>query len=143
MVSWVFCFQFRLLFLQNQLLPNGTEQKIYKKKNMLFARLFDYSYPCTFPQAVVFYVVHIMLLIIIAVVTEFMLGLRTVGLSGDTVGISIALLFSVLTSFLIIFKKRRLGNIRAVFLIVLSGICAYIGGGLLGYIPVAYASTIK
>lgn len=110
---------------------------------MLFARLFDYAYQRTFPQAVVFYVVHILLLSIIAVVTEFIFGLRTVVLSGDTVGISIALLFSVLTSFLIIFKKRRLGNIRAVFLIILSGICAYIGGGLLGYIPVAYASTLK
>lgn len=110
---------------------------------MLFERLFDYSCQRTFPQAVVFYVAHIMLLIMIAVVVQFIFGLRTAALSEDTVGISIALLFSVLTSFLIIFKKRRLGNIRAVFLIILSGICAYVGGGLLGYIPVAYASTIK
>ncbi len=113
---------------------------------MLFNHVFNYSRKRNIKQAFVFYFTHIILLVMIAFVFEFLRGLAPKqayeGWSQDSVGTSIAMFFSLLIFFLILFKKKQWRNMRYIVLIIVSGSLTYLGGGILGLIPVAYMSTV-
>ena len=81
---------------------------------MRFNRLFDYSYRRSLRQALIFYFTHIIFLVLIALCVELLIGL------GD----------------------RQVYERRYLFLVIISVILVYFGGGFLGFIPVAYMSTV-
>lgn len=113
---------------------------------MRFNRLFDYSYRRSLRQALIFYFTHIIFLVLIAFCVELLirLGDRQVyeRWSPDFVGILVALFFSLFIFFLILFKKTQWRNVRYLFLVIISVILVYFGGGFLGFIPIAYMSTV-
>lgn len=113
---------------------------------MIFNHVFKYSHKRNIKQAFVFYFTHIILLVMIALVFEFLRGLAPKqaykGWSQDSVGTSIAMFSSLLIFFLILFKKKQWRNIRYIVLIIVSGVLTYLSGGVFGFIPVAYMSTV-
>ncbi len=82
-----------------------------------------------------------------------LLGSLTLGLIGDilgfldgdnayTAGWIGSIIFCLILSFGILFKKKLLTT-GFVLVAILSGFFAFLGGGLLGLIPIAYLTTIN
>ncbi|HLD26807.1 MAG TPA: hypothetical protein VJB63_02530 [Patescibacteria group bacterium] len=113
---------------------------------MVFNQLFDYSYKRNLKQAIAFYLVHMAVLTIVAVLVEFLIGLGERQVyekwSDDYVGTVVALLFTIAIFFLTLLKKRQWSSVRLLFMGIMSGVLACFGGGILGFIPVAYMSTV-
>lgn len=113
----------------------------------MIADVWSYSYKRTFKEAIIFYIAHFVIVVMAAGLLAGIIGL-VAGRSGDfrfgvRVGSIITIMASLTISFTIAYKKRRLGSFWCVVLILMSGLLAYIGAGLLGLIPAAYLSSLK
>jgi len=110
----------------------------------MFKNLTDFSYKRSGKEALGFYVGYLILIVVVGAIFGGILGLALGEESfeiGLRVGNIIAILASLVLSFLILSKKKQMNNFGMILLALLSGLLAFIGGGLLGLIPSAYLTT--
>jgi hypothetical protein len=110
----------------------------------MFSQLGNFGYKRTALQAVGFYIAYLVFTIITAALAGMVLG----GVTGNNdfefgkkVGIVVAIVMTLVFSFLILQAKKMTNNYMYVGLAVGAGILAYLGGGLLGLIIPAYLTT--
>lgn len=110
----------------------------------MFKNLINYAYKRNLKEAVGFYIAYLILIVILASLVGAMVGAitRVNNYSLEfKLGQIIAALFSLILSFLILYKKKLLNNFLYIILAILSGLLAYLGGGIFGLIPAAYLSS--
>ena len=135
---------------QQQIVPTPVEQvsdpitPVSNNNAGMFSALTDFSVKRSTKQAIGFYIAYLGLIILVGGLVGGLIG--SVTGSGDfdtglTIGTYAAVIFSVAISFAVTYKKQLLGNFLYLILVILSGILALGGGGLLGLIPAAYLTT--
>lgn len=110
----------------------------------MFSNLTNLSVKRTTKQAIGFYIAYLILIALSGGLIGGLISLVTRSGDFDTgliMGTYAAVIFSVVISFIIIYKKNLLGNYLYLVLVILSGILALGGGGLLSLIPAAYLTT--
>jgi hypothetical protein len=115
---------------------------------IMFAHLFEYGFQRTGMQALGFYIAHLILLILLAgMIGGFTaLGYGANGFEegkmiGERTGTIVAVIASMTLSFVVIWKKHLWRPVPIAFAL-LSGLLGFVGGGILGLIPVACITTI-
>lgn len=110
----------------------------------MFRNLFRYGYTRTPLQAVVFYIVHVLLTVLFGLGTTLVL----IAITGDSsdqfiirIAVSLSVLSSLFVSFSIIEQKKKMRNATFVLIAMSSGLLALLGGSLFGMLPAAYLST--
>jgi hypothetical protein len=111
----------------------------------MFKHLTDFAYKRSFKEAIGFYLAYLFLIILLAALLGGLMGLIAGQEDsfefGLRVGNIVAIVVTMGISLLILRKKGFLGNFGYIILIILSGLLAFFGGGLLGLIPVAFLTT--
>ncbi|MCH7541461.1 hypothetical protein IH981_01630 [Patescibacteria group bacterium] len=124
--------------------PETSAAQEEKPRVAMFSNLTDLSFTRNFKQAVGFYIAYLILIAITAALLGGLFSLVAGNNSFDdgvNVGIYLAVIFSVIISFSILYKKKLIGNFVYLIIAITSGVLALFGGGLLGLIPAAYLST--
>lgn len=110
----------------------------------MFSQLGNFGYKRTALQAVGFYIAYLVFTIITAALASMVLG----GVTGNNdfefgkkVGIVVAIVMTLIFSFLILQAKKMTNNYMYLLLAVVAGILSFVGGGLLGLIIPAYLTT--
>lgn len=100
-------------------------------------------------DAVVLYLVFVVVAILIESAIGSIIGLsigktieeqRRIGIDA---GIWMSVIIVVTSAFAILYKKKLEDNGTMLVVALFSGILAFIGGPLLGFIPVAYLATVS
>ena len=104
----------------------------------------DFSFKRSRKQALGFYLGYLVLIVLVGAVVGAVFGL----ISGNgnlelglRVGNIMAILLALGLSFAILSKKKLTDNFGLILVALLSGLLAFVGGGILGLIPAAYLST--
>jgi hypothetical protein len=110
----------------------------------MFNNLFDFGYRRSTKEAVGFYIAYLVLAIVAAMLLGGLVGMLgeedTAYELGVKIGSIVAIVASVVLSFLII-RAKRLYSFGMILLGIVSGVLALLTGGLGGFIPVAYLTT--
>ncbi len=104
----------------------------------------DFSFKRSRKQALGFYLGYLVLIVLVGAVVGALFGLISGGGNLDLVlriGNIMAILLALGLSFAILSKKKLTDNFGLILVALLSGLLAFVGGGILGLIPVAYLST--
>jgi hypothetical protein len=115
----------------------------------MFNNLFVLEKERTGKEAFGFYLGYLLLLLLLSAFIGFFVfppnpslslveNLEKFAEAGGYFGI----IFSLVLSFAVLFKKEKLQNFRLVIIALLSGVGAIILGGILGLVPAAYLTTI-
>lgn len=110
----------------------------------MFKNLTDFAYKRKVKEAIGFYLAYLFLIILLSGLFGGLMGLLTGQDNfefGMRVGNIVAIVVVLGISVLILKKKNLLDNFGHIILILLSGLLAFFGGGLLGLIPVAFLTT--
>lgn len=111
----------------------------------MFKNLINFAYVRNTREAVGFYIAYLILTIVLAVAITMVLALvsdRTDDYQfGIRAGTLTAVIVVILLSFSILRSRKLMGNFIYIILALASGVLAFLGGGILGLIPVAYLST--
>lgn len=113
----------------------------------MFQKLFEFEYERNFKEAVGFYIVYFLLVILLAGLIGGLVGLiisngRILSM-GMRIGNLVAVVISLILSFLILKNKSLLNNFKYIIVSLFSGVLALFGGALLGLLPVAFLTTRK
>lgn len=112
----------------------------------MFKNLFDFSYKRSALEAFGFYLAYFFLIILGAMLAGGLIGAifpSSASVYGYRLGLTVAVGACVYLSSIVLVKKNLLKNYGYLLLVILSGILALFGGGLLGLIPAAFLSTRK
>jgi len=118
----------------------------------MFKHLSNLAYQRNWKQAIGFYLVYLFGLSFLSGVIGAAASVLVAKLGfqgsfaqgfelGMTIGTAVAALSSWLIAFMILIQKKLLANPFFLILAVLSGPLGYLGGSLLGLIPLAYLTT--
>jgi hypothetical protein len=110
----------------------------------MFQNIFDYSFKRTTSQAIGFYIIHLILIIITAGLIAGIIGTAVNNNTfqfGARIGQISAVIACIALGLVIIKKKQLTNNPMYLILALVAGLIAYFAGGLLGLIPVAYLTT--
>lgn len=110
----------------------------------MFKNLTSFAYKRNTKEAIGFYIGYLVLIFILAYLIGASVGVVSPSFNsqyGFQMGNIVAIITTLMLSFLILSKKRLLNNFSYLLLALLSGVLAVYGGGLLGLIPTAYLST--
>lgn len=107
--------------------------------------LTKFEFERNFWQAIGFYIVYF-LIGFVAVMVLYVIAFLAISTSNNAssiyIGGALAILYSIVISAFIIYKKNRMGVLDIV-IVLIAGILAFFGGILLGLIPAAYLTTVK
>lgn len=113
----------------------------------MFKHLTDFGYKRNVQEAIGFYIVYLILIVlaggIVGTITGLVVDASNAYNISFSLGVLTAILITLTLSFFIITKKKKTSNYVFIGLALLAGVLAYFGGGLLGLIPVAYLTTKK
>jgi hypothetical protein len=119
-------------------------------ENKIFKDLLLFEKERTPKEALGFYLCYLLLTALLGSLVAFLFADRDSSMSfeqqfqaGAEMGQYFAVIFCLVLSFMILYKKKKLQNFGYVLVGILSGVCAIFLGGLLGLVPVAYLTTIK
>lgn len=94
-------------------------------------------------EAFGFYLAYLVFIILLAMIVGAILGAVSAG--GSDLGIGAdtitGIVVTLALAYAIVKKKKLMSNFANLLLVLLSGVLAYYGGGLIGLIPVAYLTT--
>ncbi len=111
----------------------------------MFKDLLNFSYKRSAKEAIGFYIEYLVIVMLGAMIVVAILGLATGNENNFEFGFRIGNILAIITtlslSFLILKSRNLLGNFFYIILLLLSGLLAYFGGGILGLIPVSFLST--
>ena len=112
----------------------------------MFSNLTDFSYQRTGKQAVGFYFAYLGMLLVCGFLVGFVWAIVT-GINDFAVSVRVGQVLGVIAvltlSFLVLKNKKLIGEFKYILLLLLSGVLAIFGGGLIGLILVAYLTTQK
>lgn len=109
----------------------------------MFSKLTDFGVKRDTQQAVGFYLAYLVAIIVIAMIAAVLVAPIGGGyLIGVRVGSNVAVVGSLVLSFLVLQKKNLLNDFKFLLIGLLAGLLAFFGGGVLGLIPVAYLTTL-
>jgi len=110
----------------------------------MFKNLTDFSHKRSGKEAFGFYLAYLVLIMLLGGLLGGIMGLVMGGGSFE-LGLRLGNLTAVLVvlglSFAVLAKKNLMGNFGMILVAVVSGLLAFLGGGLLGLIPTAYLTT--
>lgn len=111
----------------------------------MFMKLTELGFKRTPTQAVGFYIVYLILIVVLAGLSGGVVSL-VAGKADDiefgaAVGLLIAVAMCLGLGYQVLTKRRLTGQMLYILLVLLGGVLAYVGGGILGLIPVAYLTT--
>jgi len=110
----------------------------------MFHHLSDLSYARSGKDAVGFYLAYLLLVIIAGTIAGFLFGgVDSINsfYAGVDIGTIVAVLSSLILTYLIFMRKQQAGSFSSILLTLIAGLLAMIGGGLLGLLIPAYATT--
>lgn len=117
----------------------------------MFQHLTNFGYKRNLKEAVGFYLAYLLFVMICSFLVTVIFSLATgVGAEeslqesmniGIRYGSVVGMISSIGISTLMVWKKGLLGEFKYLVVILISGILAFFGGGVLGLIPAAYLST--
>lgn len=111
----------------------------------MFKHLTDFAYKRNVKEAIGFYLAFLFLIILLAGLLAGLIGLLAGQEESFKLGLRIGNIVAIVViigiSILILKNKNLLGDFGYIILILLSGLLAYFGGGLLGLIPIAFLTT--
>jgi asparagine N-glycosylation enzyme membrane subunit Stt3 len=110
----------------------------------MFTNLTDYKRKRKVKEAIGFYIAHFIVLLLLIMGLTFFLALITGNNKSDfafKTGNALAILLSLIYSFLILKEKKLTGKFSYLLIAVASGVLAAFGGLFLGLIPAAYLTT--
>jgi hypothetical protein len=110
----------------------------------MFKNLMNYGFQRNAMEAIGFYLAHLVLLMIVAVLSAAMLAVAMQNDAFDfglKVGSVTAVIFCLGVSFLILKEKELLRSFGFVLLAIIAGMVTLYYGGIVGLIPVAYLTT--
>ena len=112
----------------------------------MFKNLTDFAYKRNRKEALGFYLGYLILIVVVGALAVGLFGLAS-GQQNFELGLRIGNIIGILSSlglsFAVLSKKGLMNNFGLLLLALLSGLLAFIGGGLLGLIPAAYLTTKK
>jgi len=112
----------------------------------MFKNLTDFAYKRNRKEALGFYLGYLILIVVVGALAGALFGLAS-GQENFELGLRIGNIIGILASlglsFAVLSKKGLMNNFGLLLLALLSGLLAFIGGGLLGLIPAAYLTTKK
>ncbi len=113
----------------------------------MFENLQDLTFKRTAKQAIGFYLTYFSASFVFAASSSWIVGLAF-GKTGNAefslkVGQFSIILFASALSYLMIKKKNLMNDKLKVGLAVFASILTIVGGGILGFIPLAYLSTVS
>ncbi len=118
----------------------------------MFGHLTDFKFRRTTKQAVGFYIVYLLATVLIVGIISYMyLEMSGRSFSSDDESFSVvaqvdskAVVVIVLAlSILILNAKKLIRNSRSLIIVLIAVAFTFVGGGLLGFIPVAYLTTLE
>lgn len=108
----------------------------------MFKKLTDFKYRRKPKEAFGFYIAYLILIVLLGALAAGFLGAIITSVQGFEGGVKVGSLVSIIScvtlSFLVIKSKNLTGKFGPILLVVLSGVLAIGGGGLLGLIPTAF-----
>jgi hypothetical protein len=111
----------------------------------MFEQITEFGYKRDLAQVVGFYIAYL----VMGILAIFIVGALYVLIipsttfeTGVRLGTFAAIIICIVLSILIIQKKKLMSNLGYILLALIAGILAFIGGMLLGLIPVAYLTTL-
>lgn len=112
----------------------------------VFKTFFDYSMVRSWEQAILFYIAHIALFIVIMFFLGMIIGPLVYSPvdaenKGLKLGIICTVIFNAYLSTVIIFCKNYTRSKKYILIGILSPLLAFFGGNLLGILPAAYLTT--
>ena len=110
----------------------------------MFKNLTDFAYKRSGKEALGFYLGYLILIVVVGALAGGLFGLAS-GQENFELGLRIGNIIGILASlglsFAVLSKKGLMNNFGLLLLALLSGLLAFIGGGLLGLIPASYLTT--
>lgn len=108
----------------------------------MFKNLTNFAHKRNGWEVLGFYLAYLLLIIVVAL----LLGAAVALLDFDTevafrLGNAFAIIICLVLSFMVLKQKKLTGNFGLILVALLSGVLAFIGGGILGLIPVAFLTT--
>jgi uncharacterized Tic20 family protein len=94
-------------------------------------------------EALGFYLAYLLLTVLLGALAGVLAVISATPAEGYMMGRFAGIIFCIVLSFAILYKKKRLQSFGLVLIVVLSGLGAIFLGGLLGLVPAAYLTTIK
>lgn len=110
----------------------------------MFKNLFDFSFKRSGVQALGFYIVFLLIGVLIGGLLGGIAGLFSADSSfeaGYRIGWISAIIYNFAMAAIVIVKKKEQNNVALWLLAILAAGLGYLGGTLLGMIPVAYLTT--
>jgi uncharacterized Tic20 family protein len=110
----------------------------------MFKKLTDFTYKRSKKEALGFYLAYLFLLLIVAFLcttVAVMIGNNPSFDQGVRIGTVVAIVFVLALSWLILKNKKLFNSFSYLVLMILAGILAYFGGGVIGLILPAYFTT--
>lgn len=115
-------------------------------ENKVFSNLFNFSYKRSFKEAIGFYIVYALLLMLVggvlAAITRVAFPIGDVFDQSIMVGQISATLVTLGLAVLILMGKGLLGRPLNMVLMLLSAVLSYFVGGILGVAVLAYLTTL-
>jgi hypothetical protein len=115
--------------------------------NSMFKKLTDFKYRRKAKEAFGFYIAYLILVVLLGSLVAGLLGSLITAIQGFEGGVKVISLVSIVScvtlSYLIIKSKNLTNKFGPILLVVLSGVLAIGGGGLLGLIPTAFLTMKK
>ena len=110
----------------------------------MFKKLTNLAYKRSRKEALGFYLGYLILIVVVGALAGGLFGLAS-GQENFELGLRIGNIIGILASlglsFAVLSKKGLMNNFGLLLLALLSGLLAFIGGGLLGLIPASYLTT--
>ena len=118
----------------------------------MFTHLTDFKFRRTTKQAVGFYIVYLMGTVLLAgLISYIYMSMSGQSFSpedesfsaGARVGSKVVMVIVLILSILILNAKKLTHNSRSIIIVLIAVAFTFVGGGLLGFIPVAYLTTLE
>jgi protein-S-isoprenylcysteine O-methyltransferase Ste14 len=119
----------------------------------MFTHLTDFKFRRNRSQAVGFYIVYLFATLLLSAIISFLyMSMNGQAFSYDDnesfsaaaqVGAKVFMAVVLVLSFLILNAKNLLKHSRAIIIVVIGVVFTFIAGGLLGFIPLAYLTTLE
>jgi protein-S-isoprenylcysteine O-methyltransferase Ste14 len=118
----------------------------------MFTHLTDFKFRRSRRQAVAFYIVYLFAAVLFAGLVSYVymsMSGRTFSpddqsfSAAEQVGAKVMMAVVLVLSFLILNAKKLLKDSRSIIIVLIGVVLTFIAGGLLGFIPLAYLTTLE
>jgi protein-S-isoprenylcysteine O-methyltransferase Ste14 len=119
----------------------------------MFTHLTDFKFKRNRTQAIGFYIAYLFASLLLSALVSFLyMSMNGQSFSSDDpesfsaaaqVGAKVFMAVVLVMSFLVLNAKNLLKDTRSIIIVVIGVVLTFIAGGLLGFIPLAYLTTLE